>query len=265
MDTTFFILSKLFWIVISPTNLLVILFILGTLFFIFKAYNAARLSLIPATFLAGLLMVYPIGDYIIQPLEKRFAKPVEWPSHIDGIIVLGGGEDLKRSVSWQTAELGQGGDRYLAAKALADRYPNAKVIFTGGSGLFLNATSDSEGMIARTIFEQLDIHPSRYILETQSRNTYENFLNTTPLLDPNGQYMLVTSANHMPRSVGIARRFELNITPYPVDFRSNQGEMRYANFNFFENAETLEKGVKEWLGLLAYYLSGKSDTLYPAP
>lgn len=265
MDNIFFVFSKLFWIVISPTNLIILAFILGTLLLIFKADKLARFILLPTALLAGLVLVYPIGDYIIQPLEKRFAKPTEWPPHIDGIIVLGGGEDLKRSVSWKIAELGQGGDRYLAAKALADRYPNAKVIFTGGSGLFLNATSDSEGMIARTIFEQLDIDPSRYILETQSRNTYENFLNTTPLLDPNGQYMLVTSANHMPRSIGIARRFELNITPYPVDFRSNQGEMRYANFSFSENIETLEKGVKEWLGLVAYYLSGKSETLYPAP
>jgi uncharacterized SAM-binding protein YcdF (DUF218 family) len=264
MDNLFFVFSKLFWIIASPTNLLIILFIVGTLLLVFKAHKAALLTLIPSALLAGLLMIYPIGDYIIQPLETRFAQPTTLPTDMDGIIVLGGGEDLKRSVSWQTAELGQGGDRYLAAKALADRYPQAKVIFTGGSGLFLNPTSDKDGVIARTIFKQLDIDSSRYILETQSRNTYENFLNTAPLLKPDGHYFLVTSAYHMPRSVGIARRFKLNIIPYPVDFRSNQNAMRYANFNFFENAETLEKGVKEWLGLLAYSLTGKSDALYPA-
>lgn len=265
MDSVFFVLSKLAWVVLSPGNALVILFILGTLLVLFKAYRAAKWILIPNALIAGLVLSYPVGDWLIQPLENRFEKPASLPAQIDGIIVLGGGEDLKRSLSWNVAELGLGGDRYIAAKKLADLYPDAPVIFTGGSGSIQLQNTGSEGEIAAQLFNDIGLPSARLVLESQSRNTYENFRNIKPITRPGGRYLLVTSAFHMPRSVGIARQFEIDVIPYPVDYRSNSAELRRINVDLFDHLKALEPGWREWIGLTVYYHTGKTREWLPAP
>lgn len=265
MDTLFFNLSKLSWVILSPGNLILFLFILGTLMVLFKWLRLAKWILIPNAMLAGLVLAYPVGDWLIQPLEKRFEKPIEMPVQIDGIIVLGGGEDLKRSLSWNVAELGLGGDRFIAAKKLADIYPDAPVIFTGGSGSIQLQNQGSEGEVAAQIFNDMGLDSSRLILESASRNTYENFKNIQPLIHAEGQYLLVTSAFHMPRSIGIARKQGLNVIAYPVDYRSNSEDLRQINFDLFDHLKALEPGWKEWIGLTVYYWTDKTSDWWPKP
>ncbi len=213
------------------------------------------------------IMSYPVGDFLIQPLEKRFSLPNPLPSaqKIDGILVLGGGEDLKRSLSWHSHELGLGADRYIAAKYLANHYPNVPVIFTGGSGLTSIQDSNSEGNLARYFLTTMGIAPERLIIESNSRNTYENFVKVKSLLpNPNGTYLLVTSAFHMPRSVGVARKLGIKVIAYPTDFRSNSDEYRHLDFDLFDHLKSLEAGWREWIGLVVYYLTGKTSSLFPA-
>lgn len=264
MDTLFFYLSKFAWALLSPGNLLIFLFVFGILLLVFNRQKLAKIILIPAALLAFLVLSFPIGDYLIQPLENRFSPPKTLPDDIDGIILLGGGEDLQRSLSWQVAELGLAGDRYIATKKLADLYPNARVIFTGGSGSVFLQDFDRESHIAEQILADLGLDLSRLELESNSRNTYENFKNIKPITRSGSSYLLVTSAFHMPRSVGIARQFEIDVIAYPVDFRSNSSEFRRVNFDLFDHLKSLEPAVSEWLGLLAYYLSGKTAEFFPA-
>jgi uncharacterized SAM-binding protein YcdF (DUF218 family) len=264
-DTLFFYLSKLAWALLSPGNLIIILFIFGTLLLLLKLHRIARWLLVTNTLVAGLVLSYPVGDWIIQPLEQRFSQPAQLPAQIDGIIILGGGEDLKRSLSWNVAELGLGGDRYIAAKKLADIYPFAPVIFSGGSGSIQLQNTGAEGHIAQQIFNDLGLLPSRLILESESRNTYENFRNLQPLLKPDGTYLLITSAFHMPRSVGIARKQGVHVIPYPVDYRSNSAELRQIDFDFYDHLKALEPGWREWIGLSVYFFSGKTASWFPKP
>ncbi|HEY9017133.1 YdcF family protein [Thiomicrospira sp.] len=265
MDTIFFVLSKLGWMILSPGNLLIISFILGTALVYFKVYSVAKWILIPTAFVSALVLAYPVGDWLIQPLEKRFAKPYLMPEKVDGIIILGGGEDLKRSLSWGVAELGLGGDRYVATKYLADLYPDVPVIFTGGSGSIYLQDSGREASISADLFQQMGLDSQRLILESNSRNTFENFGNIQPITRPGGQYLLVTSAFHMPRSVGIARQFGLDVIPYPVDYRSNHADYRHVDFDLFDHLKTLESGWREWIGLSVYYWTGKTSAWFPAP
>ncbi len=265
MDNVFFVLSKLAWIFLSPGNLLLITFILGSLLVLFKAYGLAKALLIPNALVAGLVLAYPVGDWLIQPLEQRFSVPAELPQQIDGIIVLGGGEDLKRSLSWNVAELGLGGDRYIAAKKLADLYPDTPVIFSGGSGSIQLQNTGSEGEIAARLFADMGLNPTRLILESESRNTYENFRNLQPITRPGARYILITSAFHMPRSVGIARQFGMEAIPYPVDYRSNSAALRRVDFDLFDHLKALEAGWREWIGLTVYYWTHKTNEWLPKP
>lgn len=265
-DTLFFFLSKLAWAFLSPINLILIATLLGTLFLIKNRFKLAKVFLIPASLAGLVLWVYPVGDFLIQPLEKRFAQPTTLPDHIDGIIILGGGEDLQRSLSWNRPELGNGGDRYIGAKELASHYPTAPVIFTGGSGSVLLQNTKGEGSLAKQLLLTLGIAPQRLIIESKSRNTYENFKFTSPLLPtPYGRYFVVTSAFHMPRAIGIARKLKIDVLPYPVDFRSSHADYRNVDFDTSGHLETLEPAWKEWIGLTVYYWTGKTSDWFPAP
>lgn len=264
MDNLFFVLSKLAWGLLSPINLIIIVMPLAAVLLLFNRIRAAKWLLFPTAFVSLIVLAYPVGDYLMQPLEARFSKPAELPQDIDGIIVLGGGEDLKSSLSWQTAELGDAGDRYFAAVVLAKHYPYVPIIFSGGNNFLHFQSAEKEGHIARRIFTDLGIAKNRIIIESQSRNTYENFhfLKTT-LPKPNGKYLLVTSAFHMPRSVGVAHQVHIDIIPYPVDYRSNKVTFRQLDFNLFEHLEVLEPAWREWIGLTAYYWTGKTSEWFP--
>lgn len=264
MDELFFLASKIGWAFLSPGNLLVFALFLGAVFLFFNNFKAAKKILIPTSLIAFVLMAYPVSDFLMKPLESRFTVPTKMPEKIDGIIILGGGEDLKRSLSWHVAELGLGGDRYIGAASLASQYPNVPVIFTGGSGSISLQNTDGEGFLARKILTTIGIDSERLIIESQSRNTYENFKYTKPLLpNANGRYLLVTSAFHMPRAVGIARMQGVKVIPYPVDYRTNSDELRLFDFDLFDHLKALEPAWREWIGLTVYYLTGKTGRWFP--
>jgi len=274
-DHIFYILSKLAWILLSPTNLLAILVILATLLLLFGLRKFATKILVITSLLLFTIMAYPVGDYAIEPLENRFAKPAHLPKKIDGIIVLGGAEDIVRSKSWHTKEVGASAERFLVAADLAKHYPKAPVIFTGGIGQLslqeeLSSTSTEKPLpIGRIILQDLGIKADRLIVESDSRNTYENFKNIKailPITPPEkGEYLLVTSAYHMPRSVGIARKHGIQVIAYPVDHRSTAPKYRRWDFKLLDHLDVLEKATKEWVGLTAYYYSKKTSSWLPKP
>ena len=108
----------------------------------------------------------------------------------------------------------------------------------------------------------------RLIIENKSRNTAENVAFRTRLASPRPgeNWLLVTSALHMPRAVGLFRKAGFPVVAWPVDYRTSGRE----GIGLFRDsaADSLQNttiGMREWLGLIAYRLSGKIDQLLPAP
>lgn len=264
MDNEFFVVSKLAWVIVSPGNLIVLLITFATIMLLLKRVTIAKWILIPLMIANWLLMAYPLTDSLISPLETRFSKPTLLPQNIDGIIVLGGGEKLKQSLSWNTQELGDAADRFIAAAVLAKHYRDAPIIYSGGSNLLEFQKGQNEANIAQTILTAIGIPKERLIIESQSRNTAENFLFLKRKLPtPNGTYLLVTSAYHMPRSVGVARQQKIKVIPYPVDYISNNKEFRQWDFDFIGHLQILDLAWHEWLGLTAYYWTDKTSEWLP--
>ena len=149
---------------------------------------------------------------------------------------------------------------------MLDLHPEARILFTGGWGRLLpGAVSEAE--IAGRFFNESGIDPGRVLLEDRARDTYENALLGKRLADPKPgeQWVLVTSAMHMPRAVGVFRAQGWNVIPYPVDYRTT-GDYRLAlRFSIAGGLTTLNLAAKEWLGLVAYRLMGWTNTLFPAP
>ncbi|MDO6563253.1 YdcF family protein [Amphritea sp. 1_MG-2023] len=256
----FFLLSKGFWVLANPGNLLVILLLIGLL----KGWRTLS-SLVAVCLL--LITLYPVGDVLLQPLEKRFS-PATMPQEIAGIVVLGGAEEAELSHLWQQPQFNMAAERDMAMLSLLQRYPEAPVILTGGSGTVLKPEFRGAD-VQRTWLKSLQLE-QRVIFERDSRNTFENAIYSQDAIptgidaaDPRG-WLLVTSAFHMPRSVGVFRQQGWHITPYPVDYYSRAIALSSWRADLGRNLYELSIGVREWIGLAAYYMTDKTDTLFPA-
>jgi uncharacterized SAM-binding protein YcdF (DUF218 family) len=211
----------------------------------------------------------PAGNLLVLPLEQRFASvPAPSPGdRVDGIILLGGFEDGWVSSGRGGLGVNEAGERITEGLRLALRHPNAKVVFTGGVGGLLARNVEAAEPVGRFLVDA-GVAPERLILENKSRNTYENAVFTRDLVKPapSERWYLVTSAFHMPRSIGLFRKAGFDVIGYPVDYRT-RGPEDVARF--FERVPQglmrLDLGANEWLGLLAYRMLGRIDDVFPRP
>ena len=261
-----FLLSKLLWALLRPGTLLLVLAWAGL---ILAWLSRLRLGhALIAVALSGYLaiLVLPIDQWLLMPLEERFALPDPPPARVDGIIVLGGVIDSALSADRGMPVLTASAERITDAVILAKRHPDAKIVFTGGNG-DLMPISPTEADYAKTLLAALGVDPARIVTEGASRNTVENAVFTRDIVHPApGQtWLLVTSASHMPRSVGIFRRAGWPVTPWPVGYKSGRSmEVQYTR-QFGDKIAQLDWAVHEWVGLVAYRLLGRTDALFPAP
>ncbi len=258
----FFILSKLLWIAAAPTNLLLGLALAGALAG-HRGWRMARSALI----ILALCGVLPVGRLMLRPLEDRFPSPVLDGLTPAGIIVLGGAIEDEIGAGRGQVTLSEAGTRITAGAALARRFPDAELVFTGGSNA-LAAPFGSEAGDARAVWIDLGVDPARIVLERSSRNTEENARFTRDLLGPAAgrRWILVTSAFHMPRAVGLFRAAGLDVVPDPVDYRST-GTWRdlLPTAEVSSGLKRLDMATREWIGLVAYRLSGKTSDIVPGP
>ena len=112
----------------------------------------------------------------------------------------------------------------------------------------------------------MGIASSRLLFERKSKNTWQNASYTKALLKSRRRenWLLVTSAYHMARSVGCFRKAGINVTPWPVDYRTRGYSDIYRVFDVATQGwRRMDVAVREWIGLMVYYLSGRTDKLFP--
>ena len=264
MDTLFFYISKIIWLLASPDSLLLILLLFSlTLLFLGKISSAKKLlSVVSLAFI--LIAFFPLGEWLLHPLESQFKTNPTLPTNVDGIIVLSGSEKAELSHIWNQVEVGAAAERNLAFLNLARRYPKAKLVFTGGTGR-LTKQNYKAADVAKKLFEQQNFNIKRITFESKSRNTFENAINSKEIVKPlkNEKWVLITTGWHMPRSIGIFCKVDWKTIPYPVDHQTRKGSLYRIDFDFAKNLVLLKTGIKEWLGLFAYYLSSKTTSLLP--
>jgi uncharacterized SAM-binding protein YcdF (DUF218 family) len=266
MDTVFFWISKLGWKLCSPDSVLVMLsgVILVSLWT--RAYKRATRLMTLLVVLILTIAVFPVGDFLLSPLEKRFPSPGHLPDKVDGIILLGGAERVHQSFLWQQVELNKSSERFFAFIRLIKKYPHARHAFTSGSGDI--AFQEYKGaQVAEKLFREQGMDTSKMIFESHSRNTYENAVFTRRIIapKPGENWILITSAAHMPRSVGIFSKINWRVIPYPVDHETRPENLFHIQWNFSGNLIKLNDALQEWTGLIAYYATGKTTRLFPGP
>ena len=265
ISTLFFYLSKVIWALVSPASLLYLILIAGIMLVFLKKIYLAKIFLGTAAFLFTLVAFLPLGKWAATPLESRFLTNPELPRRVDGIILLGGAIDPLNSYIWDQPEFGGAADRYIAFIELARSNPRAELVFTGGSGSLLDQEY-READIALYFLESMGINRRRLEVERDSRNTFENAVNSKALMQPRPgeNWVLVTSAAHMPRAVGVFCKQGWPVIPWPVDHESSPGLQSRIRFDLAANLSTLNTHTREWVGLLAYFITGRTPAFLPS-
>jgi uncharacterized SAM-binding protein YcdF (DUF218 family) len=263
----FFVVSKILGLLTWPSNLIIVLGFAGALLITTRFARAGLQCLLSSILLLAICGFSPLGNALMLPLEERFPRwdPARGPP--DGIVVLGGAFDTVAALARGEVSLNEAAERMTSAVELARKYPDARIVFSGGSGQLVYAGS-AEAELAARLFENLGIPASRVVTEDRSRDTDENAKLSKAVADPKPgeRWLLVTSAHHMPRAIGAFRRVGFEVEAYPVDWRTRGAEDIARGFRTASDGlKRTDTAAHEWIGLLVYWLSGRSSELFPAP
>lgn len=265
----FFALSKVLGALTDPmlliTLALLVAWPLGRSRYESRRRAAMRIVGGTALFLAA-ITVSPLAEWAAVPLEDRFPAPKELPARVDGFIVLGGATVPAIGAARGRPELNAAADRLFVLWELTRHHPEALVVATGGSGLLL-APDLTEDVPTGALLKAMGIPAERILLENRSRNTRENAVFGRELLGARaeGVWVLVTSAAHMPRAMGVFRAIGWSVVPFPVDYRTEGAGRRVPRMDPLGDMEVLSGAVREWVGLVVYHLRGWTDDWFPAP
>jgi uncharacterized SAM-binding protein YcdF (DUF218 family) len=262
----FYYASKVLWVLAQPSNLLLALVAVGTLALLFRRPVLARSLLYAAALALLVTSVVPVGQWLLLPLENRFPAPADPPEEVDGVIVLGGAADLAVAEGRGVMAFNENAERILALLELAARYPAARLVFTGGRDAILGPAI-SEADVVREFARRHGLEEGDVIFEDRARNTYENALLAKRLAtpEPGERWLLVTSASHMPRAVGVFRQVGWPVNAYPVDYHTSGELDLLLSPDAAQRWRELDQGVRSWLGLIAYWLTDRIATPFPAP
>jgi uncharacterized SAM-binding protein YcdF (DUF218 family) len=263
----FFVVSKLLAFFEEPSSVIILAGILGLVLTRTRYARWGWRLAVAALVLIALIGFLPIGRALTVALENRFPRWDETGPSPAGIIVLGGAVSAYRLATRGEVGLTDAAERILVVPELAKRFPNAKIIYSGGDpGLFTRRGSEAD--VVPALFESLGVPPGRIMLESRSRNTAENAVYSKALAapEPGQRWLLVTSAMHMPRAIGAFREAGFPVEAYPVDYKTNGWQdLRSVLGSLSAGLRQTDTALHEWIGLLAYRLTGKSSALLPGP
>jgi uncharacterized SAM-binding protein YcdF (DUF218 family) len=263
----FFILAKVLGFFSAPSNVLVVLGLLGVLLMATRFARFGRRLAVMALLLLALFGWSPLGNAIILPLEERFPPWDASRGAPAGIVILGGALDTVVAPHRGEVSLNEAAERMTIVAELARRFPQARIVFSGGSGRIIY-DGVSESSLAERLFLSFGIPKERITLEDKSRDTLENARFTKAMVQPKPgeRWLLVTSAHHMPRSVALFRSEGFPVEAYPVDYRTRGAIDLLRAFNpLSDGLRRTDTAVREWVGLIVYRLTGRTAELFPSP
>jgi uncharacterized SAM-binding protein YcdF (DUF218 family) len=263
----FFVLSKVVGFFALPSNDILSIGLIGLALMRTRFARAGRGLVAASIILFAGFGLLPLGKVLIEPLEDRFPPwdPARGGAP-DGIVVLGGAIDPESAATRGAADLNEAAERITVVAELARKFPSARILYSGGSGRLFGGAAEAQ--FAGALIETFGVPESRLILEDQSRNTAENAIFSLRLAipKPGERWLLVTSAYHMPRSMGAFRKAGFAVEAYPVDYRTRGAVDLLIPFDdVAAGLRRTDTATREWAGLLAYWLTGRSSELFPGP
>jgi uncharacterized SAM-binding protein YcdF (DUF218 family) len=262
----FFILSKTAAFLLLPSNILIVLGLLGVALLATRLRRAGLALVVASLVLLAALGFFPLGGILANKLESRFPPWDPARGAPDGIVVLGGGIASTLSNDYGDPVLTSDGGRITAIAKLARAYPNARIVYSNGDASLV-PTWQTDTKYLYLLLDSFGIPREHVMAETRSRNTYENAVFSKELVQPKPgeRWLLVTSAQHMPRAVGCFRAAGFAVEAYPVAWRTRPSGRATLGGSLSGGLNALDLAAHEWIGLIAYRLTGRTDELLPSP
>jgi uncharacterized SAM-binding protein YcdF (DUF218 family) len=263
----FFILSKVLGFFALPSDLAATLAAVGVVLLFTRHKRTGRVLAAIGVVLLLVAGLTPLGSALMLPLEQRFPPWDASRGAPTGIIVLGGAIGPELSAARGTPDLNESAERLTTTATLARQYPDARIIYSGGDARLV-LKGGNEAQYALVLLESLGIPRTRIAAESRSRNTVENARFSKAIADPKPgeRWLLVTSAYHMPRSIGVFRAAGFAVEAYPVDWRTRGPiDLVMPMESVTAGLRRTDTAMHEWVGLFAYWLTGRSAALFPAP
>lgn len=258
----FLTLSKTLGPLTNPGLILAILILVSLLALWVRRWRLAVSLQTAAAAIVILLGILPGATWLALPLETRFPANPNLPAQVAGIIALGGTEHVDASAAWGQPIFSDP-TPIAALVALARRYPDAKLVFSGGGSRPHTAMKEPD--VVRAFLTQIGFDADRIIYEGRSRNTFENGLFTYQLVKPKpgDRWVLVTEAISMPRAVAVFRRLGWDVIPYPAGYLTASQNPGLFSINITGGLRLASVAIHEWIGLIAYRLMGYTDQIFP--
>ena len=250
----FFVLSKILGFLIKPFFVLSILLIIS--FFIENKRWVKRIRV----FVLVAFLFFTNGfivDEIMRAWEVKPVKIADLDSTYQFGIVLGGITDPEREPR-DRLYFKKGADRLIHAVYLYKAGKIKKILFTGGkSKLFEDSERESSPIVDFLML--CGVPEEDIVIDNKSRNTRENALFTSHMVDKNDKQILITSAFHMRRSLGCFQKVGLQVTPFSCDFNARRDDERFTLDMMIPSLDALNAWdilIKEWVGIIAYKIAG---------
>lgn len=268
----FFYLAKVLWFLAQPSTFIALLIAYGAILIWTGWARWGRRFVSVGAILLLLVGLSPLGNVLILPLEDRFPRAdLDAPPAPTGFIVLGGAETPLIGLARNAPAVNEAAERLMEAVVLARKFPQANFAISGGdAGILYKAGAEATSTAG--LLASMGVAQDRLILEKESRDTYENAVNLKAeleklgLLGPGSRWVLITSAHHMPRSMGVFRKAGFTVEPWPVDYRTRGKADLWRPFDkVSEGLRRVDVATREWVGLLAYWLAGRTGSLFPSP
>lgn len=252
----FFYLSKLLAFLFSP-----LFWVFVLLLYSFRTKIEGRAKRLR---IGAVILLYVCSNSFVVDECFRQWEPVTpdydlMSTRYEGAIVLGGIGSIDQRL--KKINFGPSGDRLFQTLALYHKGRIKKIIFTGGSGS-IEFPEKKEGIYVRRYLNAIHIPDSALIVESESKNTYENAIFTKKLLDSlqiRGTFLLVTSGYHMPRAMAVFKKagFE-NLVSYVTNRFSGQRRYTFDHLLIPNPGAlfSLEFLIHEWIGVITYKLKG---------
>jgi uncharacterized SAM-binding protein YcdF (DUF218 family) len=261
----FFVLSKTLALLFLPSNFLILLGLAGVGLMTTRRKRCGAFMTAASLVLLVAASLLPIGNLLSRPLEERFPSWDASRGAPDGIVVLGGAIASGLSQEHGEPVIGDSGARIVAMARLANAYPNARIVYSGGDASLLGNEPPETNYVG-PLLDYFGIPRARVVLESRSRNTAENAAYTKDLMKPKAgeRWVLLTSAQHTPRAIGCFRKVAFPVEAYPVGWRAERA-LDLPDRSFAKGLARLDAAASVWIGLLTYWMTGRTADLFPSP
>ena len=231
------------------TLLIFILLLLSCLCYFFKKKSVALVTLTLTLILFYTTGTGLMGTWLLLPLNvaDAYQKPIWQAQNI--LLVLGAGT-IKQDThvlpgNFAYSRLNSAAIMYFDCKRSQHE---CKILLSGGDAI---GNGQSEATVYQNNLLQLGVATQDIILETQSKNTFENakFSNVILQQHPTAKIFLITSSFHLQRALLYLSHFNIHPNPIAADSISSFYSWLPKGYNF----AVADFALHEHLGIFRYH------------